>query len=231
MGFKGMKKNKTLLSLSLLVLLSFNYLHIVRATYAIGVSEGDEMIYEIATVDEDGLETIFGRSWVMIFGERSVEGAKCKYIVRKIIKETYGWVIDMNYWDWTAGEFNVEPDVIGLQARVSEDPLVASAKTISLIVPLTVESYLRIRYDRNINADVQNNGVSIYDTYRFEADYGENTGVMTSLRYVYLGDTVWEMRQSTSIPSFSPLIIFLVSITAIIGMIGIMIKQRKIIFN
>ena len=198
------------------------------AVYTLGVSKNDEFVYQVTTVDEDGLETVFGTGWASYLGEGSVKGVKWKYLITKIDEETTYWKVTMSFWDATVGEFEEFPDSTVYLVTIYKDP--ASSSGIYYFCPTPVSNYLEAAYGASSSYEVEGNSYTYTNSY-YNIDhvltFDSSSGAMSSMKYVYVGKTIWEIRLSSTIPGYELPILLGITAVSTIGLIYIVMKKKK----
>lgn len=229
-GLKIMKSKKLFFGLMLLSLFILsNMLSAQAAVYNIGVAENDEFIYEVTTVDEAGLEAVFGTNWASTMGSSSILGVKEKFIITTVKEETNYWKITMQHWNPTTTDFEEYPDSGTYTDYVYKDPVDASFAY--LFVPTPVSSYLTAIAGKY--TDVKSSGNTItYDCdfmktgLDMEITFNDN-GVMSSMGYVYVGKTIWEITLGGLIPGYDLAILLGISAISMLSIIYIVMKKKK----
>ncbi len=129
-----MKRTRFILSILILVFIAFSFIPSVipqKDTYTFQGAEGNEKVLKVNTVDEQGLELLFGMDWqtvIFIFGDGADEvGARTKSVVTGVnFDATFGGydvtTYTTNNWDWTTGDFPEDPDSTGTKVISFYDP-------------------------------------------------------------------------------------------------------------
>ena len=229
MGLKNMKSRNFLLGFFVLSIIAISaMLSANAAVYAIGVKADDSFTYQITTVDEAGLEAVFGTNWASDMGSSSVKGAKAKYLITKVEDLTTYWKLTVSYWDLTTADFAEFPDSSG-SMWVYKDPDDASG--FGLVCPTPVSSYLAViagKYPTFLTAD--ENTLTIDTGYpsgfKMSYTYDSGDGALSSMKYIYTGKTIWEMSRSGIIPGYELTILLGVSAITTVGLIYIQMKKK-----
>ncbi|MFX1345035.1 MAG: hypothetical protein ACFFBC_08735 [Promethearchaeota archaeon] len=134
-----MKKSKYLV-IGFIFLMIFAINPITKAqypTYQCAATLGGSKILKVTTVDSEGLITTMGTSWsdslVASFGDGcNVTGAKNKAVIIGVYpNETVSlgagdmnaFIVETEYWDWTAESFSDTPDIAAINVTTLYDPL------------------------------------------------------------------------------------------------------------
>jgi len=139
-----------------LCLLSMTPIVYGQSSYTFAGSPGNVKILKVTTVDETGLEAIFGSGWSttlqLAFGTGCNEtGAKSKSVVTAINTSQYfnfglGLMemcnITVDYWLWTTEPFNTNPDFDELSLYFLKEP-----KNLTDVVNLYTFVYLGVTYN------------------------------------------------------------------------------------
>jgi len=229
-GLKIMKSKKIFFGLMLLSLFILsNMLSAQAAVYNIGVAENDEFIYEVTTVEEDGLEAVFGADWASYLGPEGIKGVKEKFIITTIKEETTYWKITSQHWDPTTAAFSEYPDSSAYYMNIYKDP--DDAGYVFFFVPTPVSSYLAVIAGKY--TDVKSSGNTItydFDFIKTGLDWEitfNNDGVMTSWAWVYVGKTIWELTLGGLIPGYDLAILLGISAVSMLSIIYIVMKKKK----
>ena len=230
-GLKKMKSKKLFFGLMLLSLFILsNMLSAQAAVYNIQVAENDEFIYEVTTVDEAGLEAVFGADWAGDMGSSGIIGVKEKFIITSIDDtSTSYWKITMQHWNPTTVAFTEFPDSGTYTDHVYKDP--ADAFYVSLFVPTPVSSYLTVVAGKSTLMESSGNTITFdWDIIKtgFDLVYTyNNNGVTSSYAYVYVGKTIWEVTLGGLIPGYDLAILLGISAVSMLSIIYIVMKKKK----
>ena len=233
---KIMHRKKSILFLILLMTFFLSNIIAARAAvYSLGVAENDEYIYKVTTVDQEGLEAVFGTNWASMMGEAAIEDAKIKYVITGISDKTTYWEVTFQFWDWTVGDFDEYPDDTTYYTYIYKDAVSFNG----LIVPVPVDAYLTALVgtlptyvdwitaeDTSLTFDY---GKIPYYSYNYKEvfTFDEEKGVLTSNKYTYVGKTIWELKlQTFQIPGYELQILLGITAISTIGLIYI-IRRKK----
>ncbi len=209
-------------------------------TYACSVPTNQEVTFEIKTLDENVLEDLFGDDWEDIIDQKLGDRMKDKYT--KIEKESDGWTIWYDHWDWIEQDevFPEDPDKANRKLFVPVDPDDYDATSISYdsskCVLTPVSDYLK-NVDWPDEYGAKNSIVTItYDKgdmginkadMKIILTYDTGNGLRINTRYVDDDDKIGlEMGAQTIIPGYElPILLGIVAISTI-GMIYSIMKKR-----
>jgi len=252
-----MKTKYFLLGLILSHIILFSTITQVKAdsSYSLGMKKDTEIILEVQIFDEDGLEDVFDEYDDAIPEDADEVGMKYKIIVREVDKDAEidlgilgdydAFGIEADIWEWTAEEFDEEPDEEEFEIVWFQDPEdindaydVVGGYGYDVIMPfapISVEKYLDEiddwREDDNEEWKTQDNMVihdSIFkeETFVEIFTYDTETGYLIEYKIIDEdGAIIYKYGLSEFIPGYElPLILGIIGIFTI-GLIYIMRKK------
>lgn len=156
-----MRKKAFLFGILVFSLILMSPLTLAQDTgYECAATEGGTKVLKVDTVDEDGLEDMFGSDWETVlqnsFGDGAhQQGARQKSTVTDVVTDAELDVsglglgtfpvcnVTTDAWDWTTGEFSDDPDQEDFVVTVMLDPdnLTAYVQTLSAVINIFSPAY------------------------------------------------------------------------------------------
>ena len=196
-----------------------------QTTFDSSLSEGDEFIWEIRELDLHNFKKVFGFEPIFEVGDQIK-----KEIIDILGPEDYGWSLTIKEWDYES-DFDSEgvvkyATIHKLPEEYEEEIFIPTPVNEYLAEAKEAGTYLDDAYSVSGNVLTMHNKGPNGDRYIMEKEY-DFRGVLESERYLSDPDNrvIVSVEGTWSIPLGSYFFGFIA--IAIIGIVYIMIKQRK----
>ncbi len=202
------------------------------ATYSLGVTKGQETVWEIKVIDEDKLEDV-GIKDISDYSDGDKVGMQSKSKVTDIEEKSDYWVITYDSWDWTDKNFETKADDEDKTTKIYKDPKdVGGSSAVISGAATPVADYLKaIDWDKDFEVSgttVKSVGYDLggkSDLF-VSATYDSNTGGLSDLKYLNEDDEICYEYGTTGIPGYElPVLLGIVGISTI-GLIYLVMRKR-----
>ena len=229
----------SLVLMSLLGIIGYSYgttsLSLSNNDYSLGIKTGNSFIWEVTTVNETEMETVFGSNWqdLLGVGESNVTGARLQIIITNITTTSVEWVLDIKITIWTVGEFLFYDQLTSEIARSPENFDIYEHS--SHFFPIPLRDYLQNITTFPLGYSVQNNTIIYSDIWYepFEIWYIFNEDVGVKEKYQIKnddGDVIYEyilismkLGEKEAVISFGYIFIIFI----VIGVICLILKKKR----
>lgn len=216
--------------------------------YKIGVKPGDEIVWEVKSLDEDLFNKSTGLNKEDLYNFGKV-GAKSRIIIDKIIDDKHNFLITCDLWTFTTYIFNILPDVENNYLFVPKNPRQLHYNYYYFyiysfysypILPFPLSDYLLSALKGRANFTVANDSFNIFQSsyygnpFYLEYSYENTTGIMKSLKFVSMKGVIFyeialvydNIIEIVSSPDF--LVFFGIAAIYSIGIINLIVKKSII---